>query len=135
MAQPFRLLFVGDVIGPTGRDAIQAFVPALRRELRLDAVIANGENSADNGFGATEQTIGGLLAAAAFVTLGDHGFDQESIGPLLDREPRLIRPANFEGERPGRGWATFEASGVRVGVANLLGRLFMRPPVRKPYQA
>jgi len=133
--RPFRLLFIGDVVGPAGRAAVQALVPELRRELALDAVIANGENSADGGFGATPQTVATLLAVVDFVTLGDHAFDRKEIGPTLDGEPRIIRPLNFEGEHAGRGYATFEAAGVRVGVANLLGKLFMRPAVRSPYAA
>ena len=128
-----RLLFIGDVIGPAGRDAIQAFVPGLRSELQLDAVIVNGENSADNGFGVTEQTAAALLSVADFVTLGDHAFDQPGIGPFLDREPRIIRPANWEGDVGGRGWGIFDAAGTRVGVLNLVGKLFMRPPARSPF--
>lgn len=130
-----RLLFIGDIIGPTGRAAIQAFVPELRRDLHLDAVIANGENSADTGFGITVPIAETLLASVDFLTLGDHAFDQEDIGPFLDRDPRIIRPLNFEGDRPGRGWGTFRAGDVTVGVANLLGRLFMRPAVQPPYAA
>ena len=77
MDKPFRLLFIGDVIGPVGRKAIQALVPDLRRELALDAVIVNGENSADNGFGITAHIAESFLSVADFITLGDHAFDQE----------------------------------------------------------
>lgn len=135
MEPPFRLLFIGDVIGPVGRAALHTLVPDLRRELALDAVIANGENAADNGFGITEQIATNFLSVVDFLTLGDHAFDQPEIGPFLDREPRIIRPANFEDPRPGRGWATFEAAGTRVGVVNLLGTVFMRPKVRSQYAA
>jgi metallophosphoesterase (TIGR00282 family) len=135
MADPLRLLFVGDVIGPTGRGAIQALIPGLRRELALDAVVINGENSADNGFGLSESSAEVLLAVADFVTLGDHAFDQPETGALLEREPRIIRPVNFAAAQPGRGYATFEAAGVRVGVVNVLGKLFMRPEVTDPYVA
>src|SRR5215469_6026978 len=125
MSDVLRLLFAGDVIGPTGREAARLFLPALRTELRLDAVIINGENSADNGFGATPQTADELLSVADFITLGDHAFDQESIGPYLDAQPHIVRPANMEASRPGRGWATVEVGGVRIGVVNLMGRVFM----------
>jgi 2',3'-cyclic-nucleotide 2'-phosphodiesterase len=124
-----RLLFVGDVVGPTGRAAIQTFVPSLRRELALDAVIANGENSADNGFGASAETATELLEVVDFLTLGDHAFDQSDLAPMLDSNPRIIRPANFEGGHPGRGWGTFMVASVTIGVANLLGKAFMRPAV------
>ncbi len=135
MDRIMRLLFIGDVVGPAGRTAIQTFVPELRRNLALDAVIANGENSADNGFGATAETAELLLSVVDFVTLGDHAFDQESINPVLEREPRLIRPINFEKPMPWRGWNTLMVAGVRVGILNLLGRLFMRPPVLSPFAA
>ena len=134
MSETLRLLFIGDVVGPTGRDAIQRFVPELRRDMHLDAVIVNGENSADNGFGITEQTAGILLSVCDFVTLGDHSFDQPDIGPFLDREPRIIRPANWEGDVAGHGWGVFEVAGVPVGVLNLVGKLFMRPPARSPFE-
>ncbi len=135
MKKLFRLLFIGDVILPASCIAVQALVPELRRELRFDAVIANGENSAGSGFGITAQTAAALLSVVDFVTLGDHAFDQEGTGELLEQEPRIIRPANFEESLPGRGWGVFEAAGVRVGVANLLGRLFMRPKVTSPFAA
>lgn len=135
MENPFRLLFIGDVIGPVGRKAIQALVPGLRRELALDAVIVNGENSADNGFGITAQIAESFLSVADFITLGDHAFDQEEAKALLEREPRIIRPANFEEAQPGRGWGIFEATGTRVGVVNLLGKVLMRPRVTSPYAA
>jgi metallophosphoesterase (TIGR00282 family) len=134
-AQPLRILFIGDVIGPTGRAAIRELVPALRRDLRLDAVVANGENSADNGFGATAATAEELLSVVDFLTLGDHAFDQPDIGPFLDRDPRIIRPANLEGKTEGRGWGTLDVRGVRIGVVNLLGKVFMRPPAANPYDA
>lgn len=134
MEKVFRLLFIGDVVGPTGCAAVQALIPDLRRELRLDAVIVNGENSAQSGFGITEQTAEVLLSVADFVTLGDHAFDQEEVGEFLNRELRIIRPANFDASLPGRGWGTFEVEGVRVGVVNVLGRLFMRPKVSSPFE-
>jgi metallophosphoesterase (TIGR00282 family) len=129
----FRLLFVGDVVGETGCGAVQALVPGLRRELGLDAVIANGENSA-GGLGITADTGEALLSAADFLTLGDHAFDREGAGEYLDREPRVVRPANLEVGLPGRGWGVFEASGKRIGVANVQGRVFMRTP-HSPFEA
>jgi 2',3'-cyclic-nucleotide 2'-phosphodiesterase len=135
MEKLFRLLFIGDVILPASCSAVQALVPELRRELRLDAVIANGENSAASGFGITAETAATLLSVVDFITLGDHAFDQEGTGTLLEQESRIIRPANFEAQLPGRGWGIFETAGVRVGVANFLGQLFMRPKVTSPFAA
>jgi metallophosphoesterase (TIGR00282 family) len=133
MKQPFRLLFIGDIIGPTGRAAVESLVPGLRKELQLDVVIANAENSADNGFGTTPEIATALLSVVDFLTLGDHAFDRDEISPFLEQDSRIIRPANFETPMPGRGWGIFEAAGVQVGVVNLLGKVFMRPRVTSPY--
>jgi 2',3'-cyclic-nucleotide 2'-phosphodiesterase len=133
MIATLRLLFVGDVVGERGCAAVQALVPRLRRELELDAVIVNGENSA-GGLGITADTGEALLSAADFLTLGDHAFDREGAGEYLDREPRVVRPANLEVGLPGRGWGVFEAAGKRIGVTNAQGRVFMRAPY-SPFEA
>ncbi len=129
----FRLLLVGDVVGEGGCAAVQALVPGLRRELELDAVIANGENS-EGGLGITADTGEALLSAVDFLTLGDHAFDRQGVGEFLDREPRIVRPANLDAELPGRGWGVLEAAGKRIGVANVQGRVFMRTP-HSPFEA
>ncbi len=121
----FRLLFVGDVVGPSGVSAVLDLVPKLREELGLDAVVANGENSAPTGRGITPESGAALLEVADFLTLGNHSFDAEGHGGFLDGEERVIRPANFDGRHPGRGWGTFGVDGVTVGVANVLGRVFI----------
>jgi 2',3'-cyclic-nucleotide 2'-phosphodiesterase len=135
MDRPIRHLFIGDVVGPAGRSAIAAFVPALRRDLALDVVVVNGENSADNGFGVTADSAQALLEVADFITLGDHAFDQKDIGPFLDQEPRVIRPLNFDQPVPGRGFGMVTIQDVHIGIVNLLGRLFMRPTVSSPFAA
>jgi metallophosphoesterase (TIGR00282 family) len=135
MDRLIRLLFIGDVVGPAGRSAVMTYVPALRSDLTLDAVVVNGENSADNGFGITADSAEALLEVADFVTLGDHAFDQNGIGPFLDRESRIIRPLNFDQPVPGRGFGILTVGGVRIGILNLLGRLFMRPTVSSPFAA
>jgi 2',3'-cyclic-nucleotide 2'-phosphodiesterase len=135
MNRLIRLLFIGDVVGAAGLSAVTAFVPTLRRDLALDAVIVNGENSADNGFGMTIESAQALLKVADFVTLGDHAFDQKDIGPFLDQEPRVIRPLNFDQPVPGRGFGIVTTQDVRIGILNLLGRLFMRPKVSPPFAA
>ncbi len=121
----FRLLFVGDVVGPMGCSAALDLVPRLREELRLDAVVANAENSAPTGRGITAESGVALLGVADFLTLGNHSFDAEGHEKFLDSEERVVRPANFDGQHPGRGWGTFEALGVTVGVANILGKVFI----------
>ncbi len=129
MKQPFRLLFIGDIVGPTGCAAVKELVPKLRKDLCLGAVIANAENSAEHGFGTTPEVAIALLSVLDFLTLGDHAFDLATLTPFLDADARIIRPANFERPIAGRGWGLFEATGVRVGVLNLMGRVFMRPGV------
>jgi metallophosphoesterase (TIGR00282 family) len=135
MGDLLRLLFIGDVVGPAGVAVIQSHVPTLRADLHLDAVIANGENSADNGMGVTAETARALLQQVDIVTLGDHTFDQEGIGPYLDQESRIIRPLNFAKPMPGRGYGSFTVSGTPIGIINLLGSLFMRPEVTSPFAA
>jgi metallophosphoesterase (TIGR00282 family) len=76
-----------------------------------------------------------LLSVADFLTLGNHAFDIEGVEEFLDREPRVIRPANVDKGLPGRGWGTFQANGACVGVANVQGRVFMRQNLRSPFKA
>jgi metallophosphoesterase (TIGR00282 family) len=131
----FRLLFIGDVMGKAGCAAVSTLVPTLQRELELDAVVANGENSAPGGRGITPESASELLSVVNFLTLGNHAFDVLGSDKLLEREPRLIRPANLEAGSPGYGWGTFEAGGVRVGVANVQGRVFMKQSPGSPFKA
>ena len=131
----FRLLFIGDVVGEAGRATVRTLVPDLRRELALDAVIANGENSAPTGRGITPEAASDLLSVVDFLTLGNHAFDAGEGGEFLEWEPRIIRPANLEAGSPGSGWGTFEAGGVLVGVVNVQGRVFMKHAPRSPFLA
>lgn len=123
-----KVLFVGDVVGRPGRRAVTQWLPALRRELGADFVIANGENSA-GGFGVTPETFKDLIDAGAdVVTGGNHIWHTREAPTLLDAEPRLLRPGNYPAGAPGRGAAVFAAAGgARVGVLNLEGRAFMQP--------
>lgn len=129
----FRLLFVGDVVGEAGIEAVVGIVPGLREGLGLDAVVVNGENSAPGGRGITEDGSDALLSVADFLTLGNHAFDAD--GRFLEREPRVARPANLKPGLPGRGWGLFEAGGVRVGVVNVMGRVFLNEGLESPFEA
>jgi 2',3'-cyclic-nucleotide 2'-phosphodiesterase len=132
----FRLLFIGDVVGEAGCAAVQALVSASRWELGLNAVVANAENSAPQGRGITPESGSALLSVVDFLTLGNHAFDAKGAEEYLDREPRVVRPANLDKGLPGRGWGTFEAGGgVRVGVANVQGKVFMHQDSRSPFEA
>jgi 2',3'-cyclic-nucleotide 2'-phosphodiesterase len=121
-----RLLFIGDVVGRAGRAAVLERLPDLRARWRLDCVVVNAENAA-GGFGLTEALCNDLLDAGAdAVTLGNHAFDQREALVFIAREPRLVRPANYNKGTPGRGATLVEtASGARVLVVNLVGRIFM----------
>jgi metallophosphoesterase (TIGR00282 family) len=131
----FRLLFIGDVVGEAGCEAVRAVVPNLRREQKLDAVIVNAENSAPSGRGITPDSGSDLLSVADFLTLGNHAFDAQGGERFLDREPRVVRPANLDDSLPGQGWGTFKADGLCVGVANVQGRVFMKQNVTSPFEA
>src|SRR5690606_3810238 len=121
-----RLLFLGDIVGRSGRRAVLDALPGLRRRYRLDFVIVNGENSA-GGFGITEQIMEELIGAGAdVVTLGNHAFDQKEALVFIERQPRLLRPINFPPGTPGKGSGLFKAAnGAEVLVINALGRVFM----------
>jgi metallophosphoesterase (TIGR00282 family) len=121
-----RILFLGDVVGRAGRNAVCAELPRLRDRYRTDFVIVNGENAA-GGFGITEAICQEFLDAGAdVVTTGNHVFDQREALVFIERQPRLLRPANFPPGAPGRGAGLFEAAnGAQVLVMNLMGRVFM----------
>ncbi len=123
-----RILFVGDVVGRPGRDAVEALLPGLRDRLGVDACIVNGENIA-NGIGITPRLAERLLAAGAdAITLGNHAWRREEIGPYLATSDTIVRPANFQEAAPGRGLTVVRAGdGTAVAVVNLLGSLFLEP--------
>jgi len=131
-----RILFLGDVVGKTGRVAITDRLPKLRTDWGLDFVVVNGEN-ASNGAGLTAEHAKGILAAGAdCVTLGDHAFDQKDMMQFIETEPRIIRPLNFSKIAPGRGAKVFEATqGRRVLVTQALGQVFMKRPFDDPFSA
>lgn len=121
-----RFLFLGDVVGRPGRIAVQERLPGLRKDWSLDCVVINGENAA-GGFGLTEAICDELLAAGAdAVTLGNHSWDQREALVFIERQDRLVRPANYPKGTPGRGATVIEArNGARVLVVNAMGRVFM----------
>ena len=131
-----KLLFLGDVMGRSGRSAIAAGLPKMRAEWGLDFVVVNGEN-ATGGMGLSAEHAKGIHAAGAdVVTLGDHAFDQKDMAQFLEVEPRVIRPLNYSRIAPGRGARVFDAPGGRkVLVAQVLGRVFMKQPFDDPFSA
>jgi 2',3'-cyclic-nucleotide 2'-phosphodiesterase len=130
-----RVLCVGDVFGKPGRKAVARLLPGLIDRKQLDLVIVNGENAA-GGVGLTIETAQDLLAQPIDVlTTGNHIWKHREIIPLLEKEPRLLRPLNYPPGTPGRGVGLFEtAGGITVGVINLEGRVFMEP-LPSPFEA
>ncbi len=121
-----RILFLGDLVGRTGREAAATAIPALRTSLGLDLVVVNAEN-ASHGFGLSPEMARALFEAGADVlTLGNHAWDRKEIIPYIETQPRLIRPLNYPPGTPGRGVAVVEVPGGRRAlVLNAMGRLFM----------
>ena len=119
------ILFVGDVVGSSGRRVAQAMLGPLRDELGADFVVVNGENAA-GGIGITPKHAEELFRAGAdVITLGNHTYRHREIWPYLEERRDILRPANFLPTQPGRGTATVERDGVTLGVVNLAGNLYM----------
>jgi metallophosphoesterase (TIGR00282 family) len=121
-----KLLFIGDIVGRPGRDLVKVGIPALVAEHGVDVVIANGENAAA-GFGITRD-IGEQLFALGIdvLTSGNHIWDKKEVLDYIPLEPRLLRPANYPAGTPGAGTVLITAgNGVRVGVVNVMGRVFL----------
>src|SRR5213594_1002048 len=121
-----RLLFIGDVVGKPGRTLLRRRVPGLIAERDVDYEIANAENLA-NGSGATPETCEELFTAGIdCLTSGNHIWDKREIIPYLEREPRLLRPANYPDGNPGAGVHLGRSrDGARIAVVNLIGRVFL----------
>lgn len=118
---------MGDVHGRPGRRAVARRVPSLRRELGVDFVVANAENSA-GGVGLTPQTAGELFAAGVdALTGGNHTWAKREAYGLLDSDPRVVRPANYPPGVPGQGSTVIRRGGAALAVLNLQGRVFMEP--------
>jgi 2',3'-cyclic-nucleotide 2'-phosphodiesterase len=123
-----RILFIGDVVGRSGRSAVTSRLPGLIADWTLDLVVVNGENAA-GGFGITEPIYRELMDAGAdAVTLGNHAWDQKEALVFIERAPFLIRPLNYPPGTPGRGAAVVETrGGARALIVNAMGRVFMDP--------
>jgi 2',3'-cyclic-nucleotide 2'-phosphodiesterase len=127
-----KLLFVGDVVGGIGRRTLASLLPGIRDAHQPDFVVVNGENAA-GGVGVTQKTARELLELGAdAITLGNHAFRHREVYDFLDSEPRIVRPANYPKGSPGRGHTVVERDGMRLGVVNLSGLVFLQA-VRSPF--
>ena len=128
-----RILFIGDIVGAPGRQAVAGLLPRLREQHGIDFIIANGENSA-GGSGITPQTAAEIFAAGVdVITSGDHLWDQKEVVELLRHEPRFLRPLNYPPGTAGQGSVVIQKGSLPpVAVLNLQGRTFM-PVLENPF--
>ena len=129
-----NLLFIGDIVGKGGRQAVKRLVPELRREFNVQLVVANAENCAA-GNGITGRLAGELLEVCEVLTTGDHIWDQKGFEQEIRGLDRVLRCANYSSVQPGRGWGVFRnPGGGEVAVINLLGKVFMRESAYCPFE-
>ena len=130
-----KILFLGDIVGEPGRNAVAGRLPELKEKHAVDFVIVNGENAA-GGRGITGKiTIDLLRAGASVITTGDHVWDQKDVIAFLDLEPRLLRPLNYPEGAPGSGSIVLETAKGKIGVINVQARTFMQPILENPFHA
>ena len=128
-----KVLFIGDIVGSIGRDAVEKYLPRLKKKYSIDVVIANGENAAA-GRGITRSIYNDLLQMGVdVITMGNHTWDNKDIFDFIDEADYLIRPANFSEDAPGKGMTQVSKNGVTISVINLHGRVFL-PPHEDPFK-
>tara|TARA_B100000579_G_scaffold404348_1_gene389104 strand:- start:12 stop:818 length:807 start_codon:yes stop_codon:yes gene_type:complete len=123
-----KIMFLGDIVGDSGCDAIKKYLPQKIEEHKIDFVIANGENAAKEGVGITEEITNNLFNwGVNVITTGNHVWDQKEIAQHIEIENRLLRPANLIEPSPGKGFEIYELKeGFKIGVLNLMGNIFMK---------
>lgn len=131
-----KILFIGDIVGRPGREAVKELLPGLKKEFAIDFIIANAENAA-GGSGITSRVANELFDSGVNVlTSGDHIWKKSEIFEIIDKEERILRPVNFPQGAPGRGQALFKTqSGFKIGIVNVQGRVFMEAlecPLKPP---
>jgi hypothetical protein len=127
------ILFLGDIVGRPGRRAVHELLPGLIESYKPGLIIANGENAA-GGNGITEEIADELFGDGIdILTMGNHVWDNKEIYRFIDREERILRPANYPPDAPGRGYLVIRLEGFKAGIVNLSGRVFM-PPLDCPFR-
>lgn len=128
-----RVLFIGDVFGTRGQEAIDKYLPKVKQDYRPDVILVNGENI-DKGFGLTLKTYKFLMQhGARCVTLGNHSFSKRELLEFID-DANVIRPANYHEDVPGKGMQVIRFNDKTIAVINLMGRIFMGDPLDNPFQ-
>ena len=123
-----KILFLGDVAGPSGRKAVQGHLPQIKKKNKIDFVIANGENASEAGVGITEKNAEDMFNAGVdVITSGNHIWDQKETMEHITKEKRLLRPENLVEGTPGKGFEIYSVpSGEKIAVLNLMGNIFMK---------
>ena len=122
-----RILLLGDICGPAGMRIVQSKLRELIERKKIDFTIANGENAAENGKGITKKNFKELIDAGVdVITTGNHVWDQKEILEIIDKENKIIRPANLLEGQPGRGYFIYEYNDKKIAVINLIGNVFMK---------
>ena len=129
-----HVLAVGDVVGEGGQDILSRRLPELRKETGAHFTVVNGENA--SGVGITPAQARRMLEAGAdVITLGNHTWNRIQIGAFLDKEDRILRPANYAGRVPGRGFGIYQCQGLRLAVLNIMGRVDLNSNLDSPFKA
>ena len=129
-----QILAVGDIVGEGGQDILSRRLREMKQTYDIHFTVVNGENA--SGVGITPKQAKGLFDAGAdVITLGNHTWNRMQITEFLDREPNILRPANYAGKVPGRGFGVFDGpKGLKIGVMNLMGRLELNPNLDSPFK-
>lgn len=129
-----NVLAVGDVVGEGGQDILSRRLPDLREKLGVHFCVVNGENA--SGVGITPAQARRILEAGAdVITLGNHTWNRIQIGAFLDKEERILRPANYAGRVPGKGFGVYQCRDLRLGVLNIMGRVDLNSNLDSPFKA
>tara|TARA_B100000427_G_scaffold111521_1_gene92468 strand:- start:4949 stop:5755 length:807 start_codon:yes stop_codon:yes gene_type:complete len=123
-----KILFLGDIVGDTGCIAVNKNLPKIIIDNNIDFVVANGENAAKDGTGITESIVNKLIDSGVdVITTGNHVWDQKETYKFITKEKRLLRPLNLLNDAPGKGFEIYKSNkGIKVGVLNLMGNIFMK---------
>jgi len=122
-----KIIFLGDIVGRSGCLSVKKNLDDIVKRNNINFVIVNGENAADNGLGITEKITNQLFdSGVQVITTGNHVWDHKETAELIENEKRLLRPNNLSSTYPGRGFEIFKTDGVRIGVLNLMGNVFMK---------